>query len=525
MSPKRVQIKRALVSVSDKRDLVPFIRGLREMGIQVISTGGTAKLLQEGGIPVQEISDFTGFPEILAGRVKTLHPKVHGGILAKRHDKGHLEQVKRLGLQLIDLVIVNLYPFEETTRRKGVKLHELIEQIDIGGVALIRSAAKNFESVGVISCPAQYPAVLEELRRQGGCLSEETRLELAVAAFSETSYYDSVICQGLSRRAKGELQWPDHLVLAVSRRQILRYGENPHQRGSWYQWPSAASGSNGCGNLKQLHGKELSFNNLLDLSAALEVAAAFEKPAATVIKHTNPCGVASAPTLAKAFERAFAGDSLSAFGGIVGLNRAVDKAAAKAIIGAGFLECVVAPGYSAEALDILKTKKNLRLIEAPLSSARPSSGCLDIKQVANGLLVQQPDRIVVKPSQWRIVTRVKPTAAQRRDLAFAWTVSRFVRSNAIVLVKNEQVVGVGAGQMSRVDSVKIALKKAGTRSKGAVLASDGFFPKPDGPQFAVKAGVKAIVQPGGSVQDPEVVKVAEKAGVPMLFTGERHFRH
>ncbi len=525
MSPKRVQIKRALVSVSDKRDLVPFIRGLREMGIQVISTGGTAKLLQEGGIPVQEISDFTGFPEILAGRVKTLHPKVHGGILAKRHDKGHLQQVKRLGLKLIDLVIVNLYPFEETTRQKGVKLRELIEQIDIGGVALIRSAAKNFESVGVISCPSQYPAVLEELRRQGGCLSEETRLKLAVVAFSETAYYDSVICQGLSRHAKGDSRWPDHLVLAVSRRQILRYGENPHQRGSWYQWPSAASGSNGCGNLKQLHGKELSFNNLLDLSAALEVAAAFEKPAATVIKHTNPCGAACAPTLAKAFERAFAGDSLSAFGGIVGLNRTVDKAAAKAIIKAGFMECVVAPGYSAEALNILKRKKNLRLIEAPLSSTRPPSGCLDIKQVTSGLLVQQPDRMIVKPSQWRTATRVKPTAAQRRDLAFAWTVSRFVRSNAIVLVKDEQVVGIGAGQMSRVDSVKIALKKAGARSKGAVLASDGFFPKPDGPQFAVKAGVKAIVQPGGSVQDPEVIKIAEKAKIPMLLTGERHFRH
>ncbi len=517
------RIKRALISVSDKSGLVPFARGLEQLGVEIVSTGGTAKLLKEKGIRVQQISDFTGFPEILTGRVKTLHPKVHGGILARRENKEHLGQVKKLGLKLIDLVVVNLYPFEETARRAGIPLADLIEQIDIGGVALIRSAAKNFRSVGVVSRPSQYSAVLEELRGSRAILSEATRLKLAVEAFSETAYYDGVIQQVLGRRVKAPAAWPEKLVVAASQRQMLRYGENPHQRGSWYQWPSASR--NGQGDLRQLHGKELSFNNLLDLDAAFQLAAAFSKPAAVVIKHTNPCGVACASTPAAAFRRAWAGDPVSAFGGIVGLNRPVDRLTAKTIVGVGFLECVVAPGYSAEALAVLKTKKNLRVVQQPMSAARPSAGGIEIKQITGGLLVQQPDRVRAEPSRWRLATRKKPTAAQRRDLLFAWIVSKFVRSNAIVLVKAEQVVGIGAGQMSRVDSVQAALKKAGRRARGAVLASDGFFPKPDGPQFAARAGVKAIVQPGGSIQDPAVIAVAEKAKIPMLLTGERHFKH
>jgi phosphoribosylaminoimidazolecarboxamide formyltransferase/IMP cyclohydrolase len=516
------RIQRALISVSDKSGLLPFVHGLQRLGIQIVSTGGTAKLLREQGIKVQEISDFTGFPEILTGRVKTLHPKVHGGILARREDKDHLRQVKKLGLKLIDLVVVNLYPFEQTAR-KGGALADLIEQIDIGGVSLLRSAAKNFRSVSVVCRPSQYSEVLDELRRGGGKLSEPTRMRLAVEAFSETAYYDSVINQALARRSKFT-QWPAKLVLAASQKQVLRYGENPHQRGSLYELASFDKSANGVSAVKQLHGKELSFNNLLDIDAAFQLAGAFAKPTAVVIKHMNPCGAASAPTLAEAFKKAWAGDPLSAFGGIVGLNRPVDETTAKKIF-SGFVECVVAPAFSAQALEWFRKKKNLRVVQRPLSSARPFGGEWDVKQITGGLLVQQPDRIRVEASRWRLATKKKPTDAQKRDLLFAWVISKHVRSNAIVLVKGEQVVGVGAGQTSRVDSVRIALKKAGPRAKGSVLASDGFFPKPDGPSFAVRGGIKAIVQPGGSVQDPAVIKVAEKARVPMYLTGERHFKH
>ncbi|MCM8794673.1 MAG: bifunctional phosphoribosylaminoimidazolecarboxamide formyltransferase/IMP cyclohydrolase [Candidatus Omnitrophica bacterium] len=517
------RIRRALVSVSSKEGLIPFVSGLRSLGVRIVSTGGTAKVLKENGIPVQEVSDFTGFPEILAGRVKTLHPRVHGSILASRRDKSHLAQVRRLGLELIDLVVVNLYPFEETAGRRSAKLEDLIEQIDIGGVALIRSAAKNFQSVGIVSRPAQYQEVLEELRRRGGCLSQKTRCRLAVEAFSETAYYDAVIQQALSHRLRGATTWPERLVFAASRRQVLRYGENPHQEGSWYQWPSVSRGFNGLATARQLHGRELSFNNLLDLDSAIRLVGSFKKPAAVVIKHANPCGAACAPTLKRAFLRAFAGDPMSAFGGIVGLNRRVDAVTAQAVVSAGFLECLVAPAYSPQALKILKTRKNLRVIEK--KNAAPSSQCLEIKQIDGGLLVQQPDEIKRPPSAWRLATRRKPTAGQRRDLAFAWIVSQHVRSNAIVIARDEQVVGIGAGQMSRVDSVRLALRKAGQRAQGSVLASDGFFPKPDGPSYAVRAGIRAIVQPGGSIQDPAVIRVADRAGVPMLLTGERHFKH
>ncbi len=527
------RIRRALVSVSDKSGLVPFARALRRLGVQVISTGGTAELLRTEGIPVTEMSRFTGFPEILGGRVKTLHPKVHGAILARRRDREHQRQIRRLGIQPIDLVVVNLYPFEETARKRAVSLPELLEQIDIGGVALLRSAAKNFPSVAVVSRPSQYPQLLQEMNRRRGLLSDATRRKLAVEAFAETAYYDALIHQVLSHRAVGAghrqgasyREWPDHLVLAAKRKQLLRYGENPHQAGVWYEWPggAGADGSGGAG--RQLHGKELSFNNLLDLDAAAQLAAAFRRPCAAVVKHNDPCGVACASRLSAAFRRAFACDPLSAFGGIVGLNRKVDAGTARALLSAGFLECVVAPGYQAGALKLLRRKKNLRIIQAALPRGRRRGRCVEFKQITGGLLVQEPDRLRAGPSGWRVATSARPTAAQRKDLLFAWTVARFVRSNAIVVARQEQTVGIGAGQTSRVDSVRLALRKAGRRARGSVLASDGFFPKPDGPRAALRSGIRAIVQPGGSVQDPAVIRVAERARIPMLLTGERHFRH
>ncbi len=520
------RIRRALISVSDKKNLIPFVQGLRGLKIQIISTGGTAKLLKAAGIPVKEVAEFTGFPEILAGRVKTLHPKVHGGILARRTDRKHLAQVRRLGLELIDLVVVNLYPFEEAARQPRTTQQELIEQIDIGGVALIRSAAKNFESVGILSRPCQYPQVLEELTRHRGSLSQVTRLKLAVEAFAETAYYDSVIHQTLVHRSRLKLGWTERLVLAATKRQILRYGENPHQEGLWYQWPTVSGETNGLSSAKQLHGKELSFNNLLDLDSALQVVAAWTKPTAVVIKHMNPCGVACAGTLAQAFRAAFACDPLSAFGGIVGFNRAVDKETAQAIVRAGFLECLVAPGFKPQALKVLQAKKNLRILQVSASELRSyRRRCMEVKQIGGGLLIQQPDEFRVPPSRWHLATTVRPTAKQRQDLIFAWRVAKFVRSNAIVVARQERTVGIGAGQASRVDSVRLALDKAGPRSKGAVLASDGFFPKPDGPLAALKAGIRAIVQPGGSIQDPQVIQVAQRARIPMLLTRERHFRH
>lgn len=518
-------IRRALISVSDKAGIIPFAQGLHRLGVEILSTGGTAALLKEHRIPVKEIAAFTGFPEILDGRVKTLHPKVHGGILARRKDKRHSAQVRRMGLKLIDLVVVNLYPFEQTAGRRGVTLAELVEQIDIGGVALIRSGAKNFESVGIVSRPSQYGSVLDELKRNGGTLSEATRRQLAVEAFAETAYYDDVIHQALAHRAGGKFSWPEKIILGARRRQILRYGENPHQAGAWYGWPVAAGGAGGLGQARQLHGKELSFNNLLDLDAALQLVSAFQKPSVAVIKHMNPCGAACASSLKQAFAGACASDPLSAFGGIVGFNRVVDSATAKAVIASGFLECLIAPGYAVDALKMLTSKKNLRIIQVPTAAFRKTQRCVEIKQIDGGFLVQQPDEAAAPPSRWRSATTAQPSASQRRDLDFAWKVAKFVRSNAIVLAAGEKTVGIGAGQASRVDSVHTALSKAGPRARGAVLASDGFFPKPDGPAAAIKAGVRAIVQPGGSIQDPQVIQVAQKARVPMLLTGERHFRH
>lgn len=516
-------------------------RGLRRLGVEIVSTGGTAKWLKSQGIPVTEIGKFTGFPEILDGRVKTLHPKVHGGILAVRGNARHAAEAKRHGIPWIDLVVVNLYPFESAAKAPAASLDSLLEQIDIGGVALLRSAAKNFQSVGILCRPSQYEEVLREIKLRRGSLSEETRRKLAAEAFTETSYYDSVIHQALAHRFNAgtgyrssktgtryrerKRVWPDRVVLSGLQRQLLRYGENPHQTGAWYQWPEIGDGPAGLASARQLHGKKLSFNNLLDLDAALQMVSAFRRPTAVFVKHNNPCGIASADAIDQAVERAHAGDPLSAFGSVAGLNRPIDRKTARAILACGFLECVIAPGCQPEPLALLQTKKNLRILELPAREFKPNQRCLDLKQIGGGLLIQEPDTFRRGPARWRVVTRKKPTEAQRKDLLFAWTVARFVRSNAIVLAKGEQSVGIGVGQSSRVDSVRFALRKAGRRARGAVLASDGFFPKPDGPQAAVRAGVAAIAQPGGSVQDPAVIQVAERAGIPLLMTGERHFRH
>jgi len=523
------RVRRALISVFDKTGLVPLVEGLKDLKVEIIATGGTARWLKENGIPVCELSDLTGVPELLDGRVKSLHPKIHAGILADRANRTHMKQMRRFGIRPIDLVVVNLYPFEQTVKKRGVSLAEWVEQIDIGGVALARSAAKNFRWVGVVCRPCQYPEVLEALRRHKGSLPESLRRQLACEAFAETSYLDHLIHRTLahlvSDSKKKPIDWPQRLLMGANLRQVLRYGENPHQRGAWYEWAEPFGLAGGLKEARQLHGKELSFNNLVDLDAAIRVVSAFPRPCAAVIKHSTPCGVACADRIAEALRKAFASDPISAFGGVVGLNRDVDAKTAKAILACGFLEGLVAPRYHHNALKLLKTKKNLRILEYPGMAELHHDGCVELKGILGGLLVQEPDTFRIPPSHWKQATPFRPTPSQMRDLAFAWKVARFARSNAIVVAKNECTLGIGAGQTSRVDSVRLALRKAGRKAKGAVLASDGFFPKPDGPKAAVSAGIRAIVQPGGSIQDPQVIRVAQRARIPMLLTGERHFSH
>ena len=526
-----VTVRRALLSVSDKTGLVPLAQGLVQLGVQLLSTGGTAKLLRSHHLPVQEVSEFTGFPELLEGRVKTLHPKVHGAILAKRDHPRHVAQAKRHGLEFIDLVVVNLYPFEATVREGTATLEAAVEQIDIGGPAMLRSAAKNHCAVGVVCHPGRYETVLAELQQSRGRLSDETLYALAVEAFAHTAWYDSAIYTYLASRRLPAPTLPDRLVIQAIKRQDLRYGENPHQRGAFYQTlppvgvklPEPPLAPAGLAAAVQLHGKHLSFNNLLDLSAAYALAHEFREPCAAIVKHTNPCGVACAPTLRLAFQRAYACDPRSAFGSIVGFNQIVDVPTARALLASEFLECLAAPGYQAAALALLRRKKNLRILKIPVGRGRRRG--LDVKTVAGGWLVQDLDEEGVRPAAWKTVTRRVPTAAERRSLAFAWLVAKHAKSNAIVVAKGTQTVGIGVGQTSRVDSAIVALKKAGRRARGAVLASDGFFPKADGVQVAARAGIRAIIQPGGSIRDAEVIAAAERGRVAMLVTGQRHFRH
>jgi phosphoribosylaminoimidazolecarboxamide formyltransferase/IMP cyclohydrolase len=503
----------ALLSVSDKEGLVDFARGLLRLGFQVYATGGTEQTLRDASVEVHPLQELTGFPEMLDGRVKTLHPHVHAGILARRDDPAHLQQMAERGLRLIDVVAVNLYPFVDTARRA----HEgesVIESIDIGGVALLRAAAKNHEHVLPVVRPRDYQAVLDELSRPGGVRSEFRR-HLAAIAFGHTAAYDSAIAQHF--RGHGLATLPADFSLGGHKVRDLRYGENPHQAAALY----ATVEGGGIAGAKQYQGLELSFNNLLDAQAAWSLVGEIERPGAAIIKHANPCGVALGEDLADAYERAHACDPRSAFGGIVACNRTVDEATASLLVKT-FLEVVIAPGYSADALSILSKKEKLRVLQPPAGRASPS---FDLRQITGGFLLQTADDRGPMLGDARVVTRKEPDERTWEDLKFAWTVVKHVRSNAIVLSRHGAAVGIGAGQMSRVEAVELAVHRAGTRADGTVLASDGFFPYPDGVEVAAKAGVKAIIQPGGSVKDPEVTEAADRLGLAMVLTAERHFRH
>ncbi len=516
-------IKQALISVSDKTGLLEFAHGLAGLGVALLSTGGTAQQLRDAGIKVTEVADHTGFPEMLDGRVKTLHPKVHGGILARRDVPGHLSALAKAGIPTIDLVVVNLYPFGPTVARPGCTLAEAIENIDIGGPALVRSAAKNYEHVAVVTDPADYASVLEELA-PGGALSAATRFRLAQKAFSHTAQYDGAISNYLTSldAAGGRGRFPQRLNLQFERVQALRYGENPHQEGAFYRDLQPAPG--GLGGYRQLQGKELSYNNIADADAAWECVKSFGEVACVIVKHANPCGVAVAASQAEAYRKAVATDPTAAFGGIIAFNRGLDGATAQAVM-QQFVEVVIAPGIAPEATRVLAGKNNVRVLEVPLASG---ANDYDFKRVGGGLLVQSPDSASVAAAGLRIVTRRKPSEAQVSDLLFAWRVAKFVKSNAIVFCGNGQTLGVGAGQMSRVDAARIAAIKAGNAGlalTGSVVASDAFFPFRDGVDVVVRAGAAAIIQPGGSVRDEEVIAAADEHGVAMVFTGYRHFRH
>jgi len=517
-----VTIKRALISVSDKTGVLDFAKELNKFGVEILSTGGTAKLLRQNNIPVKDVSEHTGFPEMLDGRVKTLHPNIHGGLLALRDNQEHMETIRKHNIGLIDMVVVNLYPFEKTTQKPGVSIEEVIENIDIGGPSMLRSAAKNHESVAVISSCEDYSRVSNELKRNNGKLPRELLRELAVEVFSRTSRYDAAIFDYLSNYFKNKAKdgsFPGELSLQFQKAQDLRYGENPHQKAAFYR---ERGKSKGLANLKQLQGKELSFNNILDLNATFELVKEFKNPAAVVVKHNNPCGVAEDSRLDRAYLSAWKCDSLSAFGGIVALNREMDLATAKLVAKSGFLECIIAPGFAAEAVELFKNKKNLRILESSDSQILDEP---DFKRVSGGLLIQEKDLEAFDPKNLKIVTRKKPTKQQMQSLIFGWTVAKYVKSNAIVLTKGTKTVGIGAGQMSRVDAVMLAIKKSGGLCKNSCLVSDAFFPKPDAIAEAAKAGVKAIIQPGGSISDQEIIKACDKHKIVMVTTGMRHFRH
>jgi phosphoribosylaminoimidazolecarboxamide formyltransferase / IMP cyclohydrolase len=508
-------IHRALVSVTDKTGIVEFAQGLRNLSIEIISTGGTARALEAAGVPVREVSDLTGFPEMLDGRLKTIHPRVAGGVLAVRGNAAHMQSLAAHGIPLIDMVVVNLYQFERVAAKQGVPLAELIENIDIGGPTLIRAAAKNYQDVAVVVSPDDYAAVLEELHKQDRELGEATLWRLAKKAFVLTAAYDRAISTRLARvGAEDESGLPAFLDIRAPRALDLRYGENPHQKAALY---SARVG--GIAGAEQLQGKELSYNNLVDLDAAWQLIREFSQPAAAVIKHTNPCGCAEAATLAEAYRKAFEADPVSAFGGVLAFNRAVDRETATEI-GKTFIEAIAAPGYDAAAREVLAGKKNLRL----LAVARPAEE-LVVKSISGGYLVQTPDTHILERGDCTVKTERAPSEEEWRALEFAWKVAKHVKSNAIVYAREGQVVSVGAGQMSRVDAVKVGAMKAMLPLQGTVLASDAFFPFPDGVEEAAKHGITAVIQPGGSVGDEKVIAAANALGLAMVFTGVRHFRH
>ncbi|RJX25799.1 MAG: bifunctional phosphoribosylaminoimidazolecarboxamide formyltransferase/IMP cyclohydrolase PurH [Dethiobacter sp.] len=516
-----MEVRKALISVSDKTGVVLFAQELEAMGWEIVSTGGTAKTLREAGVKVKDISRLTGFPEILEGRLKTLHPLVHGGILGRRDSSLHLQQMQEHGIETIDLVAVNLYPFPEVVAKGNVTLEEAIENIDIGGPTMVRSAAKNYRDVIIVVEPANYSIIVEELRTQGD-LSLSRRYNLAVEAFTHTAYYDSIISNYLRGLREDETLFPSMFALPFVKVQDLRYGENPHQRASFYRDPLPEKSS--VAAARQLQGKELSFNNINDLNAAWELLREFEDPTAVAVKHTNPCGVGSADSLLDACRKAHDADPVSIFGGIVTLNREVDRETAL-MMSKIFLEVVAAPSFSSEALEVFSRKKDVRLLEIPLDSRENQKTGLDFKKVSGGLLLQDDLKEVYNSGQWRNVTSRKPTEQETKDLIFALKVVKHVKSNAIVIAKRQQTLGIGAGQMSRVGSVKIAVNQAGENIKGSVMASDAFFPFKDGVELAAVEGVTAVIQPGGSNRDEEAIETCEKYHIAMLFTGKRYFKH
>ncbi len=517
-APGDVRVRRALLSVSDKRGIVDFAQGLAALGVELVSTGGTAKALREAGLTVRPVDDLTGFPEMMDGRLKTLHPKLHGGLLAIRDDAEHVEAAREHGIEWIDLVCVNLYPFERTAARRGVADDEVIENIDIGGPTMIRAAAKNHAFTAVVVKPESYDAVLGELQLSDGRLSLDTRRALAGEAFALTARYDTAIARWFSEQVE---DFPPLFLRAFEKVTDLPYGENPHQRAAFYT--QVGTRRHVLSTVAQRHGKQLSFNNLLDLDAARAAVRDFEVPACVIVKHNNPCGVAVATGPLDAYRKAFACDPVSAFGGIIALNRRVDAPLAEAL-SQQFIEVLIAPGYDDDALEILTRKPNVRILDDE-ERRRPVAPQLDLRQVEGGLLVQDRDLDVDERETMQVVTQAAPDERQWEDLLFAWRVSRHVKSNAIVLAKDLATIGIGAGQMSRVDSVELAIRKAQSPIEGAVLASDAFFPFADGPQAAIAAGVRAIIQPGGSVRDEDTIAAADAAGVPMVVTGRRHFKH
>jgi phosphoribosylaminoimidazolecarboxamide formyltransferase/IMP cyclohydrolase len=517
-APGEVQVGRALLSVSDKTGIVEFARGLAELGIEIVSTGGTAGALEDAGVSVRSITDLTGFPEIMDGRVKTLHPKLYSGLLAVRSDPAHMEAAAEHRVEFVDLVCVNLYPFERTAAQRGVDDRDVIENIDIGGPTMIRAAAKNFAFAAPVVSPESYDAVLAELRESDRRLSLPTRESLAAEAFAYTARYDTAIARWFQEKRE---DFPPLFVRAFEKVLELPYGENPHQRAAYYAQVGART--HVLSMVSQLGGKELSFNNVLDLDSGRLLLSEFQIPACVIIKHNNPCGVAVGATPLEAYRRAFASDPMSAFGGVICLNRSVDRELAEALVGQ-FIEVLFAPGYDEDALEVLQTKPNMRILD---DRERRAASLIEphMRQVVGGMLVQDRDADLEERAEMQVVTERRPTETEWNELLFAWKVCKHVRSNAIVISKDLGTLGIGAGQMSRVDSVRLAIEKSQSDLHGAALASDAFFPFADGPQLALDAGVTAIIQPGGSVRDPDVVAALDAAGAAMVFTSRRHFRH
>lgn len=513
--------KRAIISVSDKTGVVEFAKGLAELGYEVVSTGGTEKAIREAGVPVVNITDITGFPECLDGRVKTLHPMVHAGILAMRSNPEHMETLKNMDITPIDVVAINLYPFKQTILKEGVSLEECIENIDIGGPTMIRAAAKNWQDVAVIVDPADYTVVLDQLKAQGE-VDKQMKFRLAYKVFEHTSQYDTLISTYLRKQLDPDML-PDTFTMTFEKAQDLRYGENPHQAAVFYK----EIGRGFTGTLaaaKQLHGKELSYNNIGDTNGALDLIKEFDQPTVVAVKHANPCGVGTAATISEAYTKAYEADPVSIFGGIIAANREIDAATAEQISKI-FIEIVVAPSFSPEALEILTKKKNIRLLELPDISKKNTKDMLDMKRVAGGLLVQELDTCVYDDADIKVVTKRQPTAEELEQMKFGMTIVKHTKSNAIVLVKDGATVGVGPGQTNRITALELAIKYGGDKVKGSVMASDAFFPFDDCVKAAHEAGITAIVQPGGSIRDEDSIKACDEYGIAMIFTGKRHFKH